>query len=295
MKTNKTFIALFCLGCSTLYSQQILTSDLANKYFPAHAGDKWQYRSKYTGEITLQRFIDSLSTDSAGNMFIWGRSGSGQLSAYNSKMDTSFNVYNLSFQPSFPRYKLFADSGQSWVAGISNSDTTMVSVSNVLTEPVFNKIVTIKVFQFNIDHDSESIFWIGNDYLAEGFGLIQMDVEPSEVYLLTGAVIDGIQYGEAILSVKQEDTIVPRFALLQNYPNPFNPATVITYALSTKSHVKVKIFNSLGQQVLVIVDENKNAGTYSIQWAPKSLSSGTYFCCLEIDGSQLIRKMLYIK
>jgi hypothetical protein len=66
------------------------------------------------------------------------------------------------------------------------------------------------------------------------------------------------------------------FRLGQNYPNPFNPITVIKYELPRASHVTLKIYNTLGQEVATVVDENKPAGVHTAQFDATGLASGVY-------------------
>ena len=91
------------------------------------------------------------------------------------------------------------------------------------------------------------------------------------------------------------------FALEQNYPNPFNPTTTINYNLSIPSNVKMVIYNALGQQVKVLVNnQSQKAGSYSVQWDGKDdsgnvVSSGIYFYRLDSDNLTMSKKMLMLK
>jgi len=91
------------------------------------------------------------------------------------------------------------------------------------------------------------------------------------------------------------------FALEQNYPNPFNPSTNIQYQLPESSEVTVSVFNSIGQQVAVLVNrENRPAGTYTANWDAGSSASGIYFYRIEIAGESGatfmdVKKMTLIK
>jgi len=67
------------------------------------------------------------------------------------------------------------------------------------------------------------------------------------------------------------------YSLNQNYPNPFNSATMIHYQLPRYSHVTIKVLNSVGQEVAILIDEPKNTGYYSIQWNAVNQASGLYF------------------
>jgi hypothetical protein len=85
------------------------------------------------------------------------------------------------------------------------------------------------------------------------------------------------------------------FALYQNYPNPFNPSTNIMFDLPRSSHVTVKVYNVIGQEVCTVVDDVRPAGHYSMQWSGASLASGVYFCTLQTDSFAQTRKMLLMK
>jgi Secretion system C-terminal sorting domain len=67
-----------------------------------------------------------------------------------------------------------------------------------------------------------------------------------------------------------------KFELFQNYPNPFNPLTTISYQLTTDSKVTLRIYNMLGQEVVTLVDGQKEAGYHQEQWNGRSVASGTY-------------------
>ncbi|UCC81116.1 MAG: T9SS type A sorting domain-containing protein [Candidatus Zixiibacteriota bacterium] len=90
------------------------------------------------------------------------------------------------------------------------------------------------------------------------------------------------------------------FFLSQNYPNPFNPYTTLSYGLPKDSHVRINIFNILGQQVVTLVDERQTAGYRSVIWNGKdgsdgNVSSGIYFYTIEAGDYRASKKMLLIK
>ncbi|MGD1044890.1 MAG: T9SS type A sorting domain-containing protein [Bacteroidota bacterium] len=73
------------------------------------------------------------------------------------------------------------------------------------------------------------------------------------------------------------------FALSQNYPNPFNPSTQIEYSLPNSGMVTLSVYNLLGQEVARLVNEQKEAGTYTVQWAPRNLASGVYIYRIHVQ------------
>ncbi|MDE3059156.1 MAG: T9SS type A sorting domain-containing protein, partial [Bacteroidota bacterium] len=76
---------------------------------------------------------------------------------------------------------------------------------------------------------------------------------------------------------KNNALVVTDYALYQNYPNPFNPATTITFDVPAASHVVIKIFNTLGQEVKTIADDDYTPGRHEITIDASHFSSGTYF------------------
>ncbi|MCJ7578359.1 MAG: S8 family serine peptidase [candidate division Zixibacteria bacterium] len=91
-----------------------------------------------------------------------------------------------------------------------------------------------------------------------------------------------------------------QFSLFQNYPNPFNPETDISYTLPQDCHVQLTIYNMLGQQVKVLVDEQQIAGFKTVHWdgrdeSGNELASGIYFYRLQTGGYSEVRKMILVK
>jgi hypothetical protein len=97
-----------------------------------------------------------------------------------------------------------------------------------------------------------------------------------------------------------QPNIPKEFFLAQNYPNPFNPTTSISYGLPRSAHVRLDIFNVMGQKALTLVDEDEQAGYKKIVWdgrdqSGKSLSSGIYFYRLRTGDKEIVHKMSLIK
>lgn len=85
------------------------------------------------------------------------------------------------------------------------------------------------------------------------------------------------------------------FNLSQNYPNPFNPSTKIKFALPISANVKLAVYNILGQEVEVLLNGFRNAGTYELTWNASGLTSGVYIYKLEGDGIAISKKMTLLK
>lgn len=98
------------------------------------------------------------------------------------------------------------------------------------------------------------------------------------------------------IGINQIGTNVPdKFALKQNYPNPFNPVTNIEFDLPKKEFVNLKIYNSIGEEIAVLVNEVKGAGTYKVDWDAKNLPSGAYYYRITAGDFVQTNKMMLVK
>jgi len=109
-------------------------------------------------------------------------------------------------------------------------------------------------------------------------------------------------YGGGITSVSRFGVTLPiEYSSSQNYPNPFNPSTTLRYGLPSSSHISLKIFNVLGQQVADLVNTEQTAGWYETTWNA-NVSSGLYFYRINAVSTTdpnkrftQIKKMLLLK
>ncbi|MFA5831871.1 MAG: T9SS type A sorting domain-containing protein [Bacteroidota bacterium] len=105
-----------------------------------------------------------------------------------------------------------------------------------------------------------------------------------------------IKYRQTPNAIGKDNTILPmRFALEQNFPNPFNPTTTIRYSLPSFAHVRLTVYNMLGQVVSELVNEEQSAGWKEVQWNASSVSSGIYFYKLSVGSFVETKKMMMVK
>jgi hypothetical protein len=113
-----------------------------------------------------------------------------------------------------------------------------------------------------------------------------------------------VDAGLGVTSVA-EAPVPARIELMQNYPNPFNGRSEIGFEIprgpevgaggSTTPHVKLRVFDLLGREVSVLVDEPKAPGFHSVSWDAGGLPSGVYFSSLEAGGQRLTRRMALVR
>lgn len=112
------------------------------------------------------------------------------------------------------------------------------------------------------------------------------------------SAIEIIPPGENPLWVNTRDLdlgIPEKYDLHQNFPNPFNPSTNIRFSIPEAGHVKLSVFNIIGQTVEVLVNEYKDAGTFNVAYNAGNIESGIYFYKIETNNFTKINKMILLK
>jgi len=110
--------------------------------------------------------------------------------------------------------------------------------------------------------------------------------------------IDNLEQYERLVfwAVAVEDAPQPAgFHLVQNFPNPFNPSTEIRFELEAPAHGSLKVYNLQGQEVAVLKEGSLSAGSHQVVFDASGLSSGVYFCTLEVGAHSATRKMLLVR
>jgi hypothetical protein len=173
------------------------------------------------------------------------------------------------------------------------------------------------VVQFDFDRD-DLFALLFNLILSNGDiqGLLPLVLDPipvavevEQVAVVSPNVTAGISFALPRLGDNPTDvtenpgeSLPTSFDLAQNYPNPFNPSTVIGYKVPTSTQIKLSIFNVLGQQIQILFDGIRPAGSYSTVWDGRNqrgevVSAGIYFVRMESGANNLVltRKMVFVK
>lgn len=112
------------------------------------------------------------------------------------------------------------------------------------------------------------------------------------IFITTG---DGIFKSTRSVVTVEEENIQSEFSLEQNYPNPFNPTTIISYTVSKKCNVNIKIYDLLGKEIIQLIDMEQLAGSYKISFNAENLSSGVYLYKIIAGSFVDSKKMLLIR
>jgi hypothetical protein len=98
-----------------------------------------------------------------------------------------------------------------------------------------------------------------------------------------------------ITSVTVEQGIPTVYTLAQNFPNPFNPTTRIEFGVPSAGHVRLEVFNTLGDQVATLVDQNMDPGYHQVPFDGARFATGVYFYRLVTEHTVLMKKMVLVK
>jgi len=110
-----------------------------------------------------------------------------------------------------------------------------------------------------------------------------------------GKILKTTNGGVTFVEESEIDEIPTDYSLSQNYPNPFNPTTKIRYTVPQISNVVIKAFDILGNEIEILVNEEKQTGTYEITWSAEGLPSGVYFYRIQAGSFVDTKKMILLK
>jgi hypothetical protein len=304
------FISTFAIKVSAQ------TDTTLKEFYPLGIGDTWQHRNQY-GEISSYQKVVSEDTllpngyryakigvpPNFNTGFAYRRVDSLLRVQWAYPCDTCTQIIDScggTAPTEISLYRLGESLGNSWQDCVNWNGflgPPLIKYDGMRTSYVFGQQREIMVFKFGYFDPSinDTIFPV-EDLLVRGIGLYKRSFWWSGGYnILTGAIINGIQYG-TIVSSEHVTKTNPKYSLLhQNYPNPFNPSTVIKYQIPAEGLVSLKVYDILGREVADLVNEFKQAGSYEASFDGSSLSSGVYFYRLVSRDYTSIKKMLMVK
>ncbi len=135
-----------------------------------------------------------------------------------------------------------------------------------------------------------------NQAINDGTNLAVPDSVADALHLASDhlPVVANFVFG-AITAVEAPPTLPEKFILYQNYPNPFNPTTTIKFYVPATAPVSLKVYDLVGREVAVLVDEVKPAGEFAIDFDAAALASGIYFYVLKTSKFETVRKMIFLR
>ncbi len=305
----KTFFVYIILILLSIPHELYTTDTTFVNYFPLEIGNTWTYRyesSSWPGYYeTYDYKITVTDTSTIKNHFYY--------IFYNSH-DSSYKYYRLDSSTGFIYQYIFS--------GCYNSehevsvDSLAAKLNNTFKKTCFWLFTTCtdtanyQIFNLNTKSKKYTEQWTFTDYRIyyKGIGLGKIYsgiVNPHTsitTHTLLGCKINNQIYGDTNLTLiySHNNYIPKKFDLSQNYPNPFNPKTKIRFGIPSNvkretSNVKLKIYDLLGREVAILVNEELKPGTYEADWDGSNYSSGVYFYKLEAGDFTETKKMVLMK
>ena len=225
-----------------------------------------------------------LRKDSVGNVLV----GAMIVSGNSRDLDSAIIIYPAG--PLFSNNYLTAGYSR-FLDGKTNKDS-VESVTETVVTPAGTFSNCIKVCSTNYDSTGNMVLRIYY-YYARGMGIVYQyrDFPVNQTHtdaLITSRIISSVR--------NDQSGFTPNiFSLEQNYPNPFNPSTTINYSLAKAGNVKLSVYDITGSKVVTIVNENKPAGSYTVQFNGSNLSSGIYLYRLESGNYSAAMKFILMK
>jgi len=200
-----------------------------------------------------------------------------------------------------------------WSSQFSDPQFIIIDLQSVQT---FNEIIidweTAYAKEYEVQISNDGSTWNTIAHITNGTGGSEkISVQSSARYVRIYGIQRATQYGYSIFEIYiyNDDTssagpnnnnLPAEFSLSNNYPNPFNPSTTIEYEIPKAAHVKMEIYNSLGELINILKNDFQNPGKYTVRWDGKNskgqiLPSGIYFYKMSSNGFTLVKKMLLLK
>jgi hypothetical protein len=191
------------------------------------------------------------------------------------------------------------DKGQTWItSGLPND--TINAICILTPNLVFSGTVSNGIFKStdngstwvaaNLGLPADEIMAIRNT----PDGTVFIGTRNNSLFRSTNSGMDW--HSVTITSIDENEADNPvSFTLEQNYPNPFNPTTTIDYSIPVKSFVKLNVYDSLGEEIVILVNEEKVKGNYKVEFKASNLSSGIYFYSMQDGNYMETKKMILLK
>ena len=137
--------------------------------------------------------------------------------------------------------------------------------------------------------------WVkSNSEFTNGYAFSDFTIENENIYTLNPRVYRNTLNN--VIGLEQLSTVTPKnYQLSQNYPNPFNPSTTIRFDVTKVQLIRLSVFDVLGKEIVVLVDEQLRSGTYAIDWNASGVATGVYFYTLSAEGYTETKKMMLLK
>jgi hypothetical protein len=200
----------------------------------------------------------------------------GDIDVNTPRIDTILYVYNQGTAPDSVYTSIFYD--------VVDPDSSLeLTPMEFEVDPKDSIGITFTIYPPRINRTGFNIY-MPRIVVDSRFSIGPTHVEKTMKFHLVGTV-----------GIEEETRNPSSFDLLQNYPNPFNPSTLIKYSVPERGLVKLSVYNLVGEEVSVLVNQEVASGFYEVTFNAANLPSGTYFYRLQAGNTVQLKKMLLMK
>lgn len=210
---------------------------------------------------------------------------------FNGSVKTMTTIGSRAFAGHSTKISLSTNAGANWsiISTFGVNINSLVSYNNILfAGTAGNGIFASTNYGVN---------WVNvSGNLGATFHAGKLQIYGAELFASTSTLSVIKAQISTLVGLPSHSTELPeKFSLYQNYPNPFNPSTTINFDIPKKGNVKLEIFDLSGKLIEELLNEEKTAGTYSMNFNAENLSSGVYIYKLQSTEFSQSRKMMLIK
>ena len=318
---TRVIIAVFCI-CISPYAQTNLNSiyntESSNEalidtsdFFPLQDGNYWDFVfSDFSGTQYMSWEVIGDTTMNNGRIYKYILQRTNYSSEYEYYLRKDSNItyayYGDSIACPERDYKyldLSLPDSTAWyvcrdLVGIGNARGIAATYFDYTYWTFFQKPLETKRFE-DVYIDSTDTLWTPGEgsipmWFAKGIGPVRIFIFQGGDYWLTGAIIDGQQFG-TLVSVDDSPNLIPSSFQISAYPNPFNSTVNFNFTLATSGITDISLYNILGEKVSTILSDYKNSGSYSISYNADYLTSGIYLALLTQGSNSSIQKIILLK
>ena len=249
----------------------------------------------YPDEVTkLEAFLNG-----GGNLFINGQNIGSDIFEPGGQSQFAQNFYNNYLHADY-----VADSGINFILQGYDGDPITDGIAPFVVGDIYERSADVilpidgdgtPIFKFlnNPEISSIRVSTSENRIIYLGIGFEQISDEAIRDTIMARSIS---WLAQNVTGVAEENNSMPHsYSLDQNYPNPFNPSTIITYSVSEESPVTIKVFDLIGQEIVVLVDDVKEPGFHSVTFDALGLSSGVYIYQMRAGNFTSVKKMSILK
>jgi|GEM_PF-5635440 len=295
-------ITVFSLFLIILFNQNSMAQIDTNDVYPLHKGNLWEY----TNYIDVHYYEVIVGEETMPNGRTYKKRMSVNLVDSEYDWDTLYTFWRVEDEQIFENrgnfenkmYDLPLPVGSVWQMNDSSTMGRKVSLKQILYFSMFSDSLTYFFMEYVLfdtlqNPPDTSLLVDVWDGFVKGVG----PTYNTSGVKLTGAIINGKQYGYVTVDVKEEKPILSNYKIeIDTYPNPFNGNCNIVFNIEESQNIELKIFNILGEELFLLYKGELQKGEKHFNLnMPNEIGSGIFFIRLETEKQNYIKKILYLK